>query len=499
MVNKIDSNFTGLRYTLEVPGTPKGLTGSEVWLELEPNSYSDFGGTTTLTKRTPIVANRMTRKGRTTDLDAKAGFAIDFTSDNMAPLMPTFFFAAWRKGATSEADAPALSSTGNSLTKTGAFASGYKVGSLILLSGYATPANNVLTTVSTLTSADSIDVAATLVTEASPPAAALAKVVGFKCASADVTIAVTDPTHPVMGSTVLDFTTLGLIPGQWIFIGGDISGGEFAVAGNNGLARISAIAAHALTFDKTQNTMGADAGTGKTVELFFADHIMNENDPELIVAQTIQFERSLSSAGFEYVEGSYSNTMSIEMKAADKVTMALEFQALAYLDVEFGARKTGTFPDIETDPTAYNTATDMVRIRASEQDSASPLFSFIQTMTIKIANNVAPLKALGVLGAFDVSVGDFDVTGDITAYFSDVAAIDAVRNADTLTVDWSFMLNNRGWVYDIPTLTFDKGTLDVVKDQAITIPVGVNAAEDNSLRTVLIADYFAYLPTVAMP
>lgn len=499
MVNKIDSNFTGLRYTLETPGVPKGLTGSEVWLELEPNSYSDFGGTTTLTKRTPIVANRMTRKGRTTDLDAKAGFAVDFTSDNMAPLMPTFFFAAWRKAATKEVLDAALASTGNAVTKTGAFAAGFKVGSIVLLSGYATPANNGLKSVETLTSADAIALNETLVTEASPPAAALVKVVGFKGAAADLTIAVTDPTHPVLGSTLLDFTTLGLIPGQWVFIGGDVSGTSFAVAGNNGLARISAVATHALTFDKTQNTMGADAGTGKTVQIFFADHIMNENDPDLIVAQTIQFERSLSSAGFEYIEGAYSNTMSIEMKAADKVTMALEFQALAYTDVEVGARKAGTFPDIETDPVAYNTATDMVRIRASEQDSASPLFSFIQTMTIKIANNVAPLKALGVLGAFDVSIGDFDVTGDITAYFSDITAIDAVRNADTLTVDWSFMLNNRGWVYDIPTLTFDKGTLDVVKDQAITIPVGVNAAEDNSLRTVLIADYFAYLPDVAMP
>lgn len=497
MVNKIDSNFTGLRYTLEVANTPKGLTGSEIWLELEPNSYTDFGGTTTLTARKPIVANRQLRKGRTTDIEAKAGFAIDFTSDNMLNLFPTFFFAVFRKAATKEVNTLTSVTTSDSgYTKTGAFATGFKVGSLVLASGFSLAANNGLKHVATLASADEITVAETLADE-TPAAGATVKVVGFQSAAGDIDVDATDPALPFWTSTTLDFTTLGLIPGQWIWAGGDASLMHFTNAGNNGLARIYSIAAHKVVFDKTQNTMATEANTTKTVQVFFTDHLMNEDDPSLIVTQTVQFERSLSSAGFEYVEGSFSNTLDVEMKSADKITMALGFVSLTYTPKAFGSRKTGTFPAIATDPTAYNTATDLVRIRCSEQGSASPLFAFIQTMTLKINNNVSPLKALGVLGAFDTTIGDFEVTGDLTAYFSDIAAVNAVRNADSLTLDWLLSLDNRGWVFDVAHLTFDKGTLNVAKDQAVTIPVGINAAEHTTLKTTLQSGYFAYLPDAA--
>lgn len=497
MTNKIDSNLTGLRYTPEVRGTPKVLTGSDVWKELEPNSYSDFGGTTTLTPRKPIVANRQVRKGRTTDLDAKGGFELDFTSDNMIDLMVGFMFADWR--AQLAVDQPsALAHSDLSITKTGAFAAGVKVGSIILLSGFTGATNNGLFTVATLASADEITVNEGVLADETPPAGAIVKVVGFKSTVGDLDITVT-ASVPVMSSTAVDFTTLGIIPGQWIYLGGDDSPSSFTTAGNNGFARVKSIAAHAIVFDKTQNTMVTEANTTKLVKIWFSDLIKNEDNPELIIQQTYQFERSLSSAGYEYLPGSYANTLEINMKSADKITMALEFQSLSHEAVVTGSRKAGTFPAIDTDPTAYNTATDLVQLRVTEQGDASPLFAFVQTMTIKINNNVTPLKALGVLGAFDVNVGDFEVTGDITAYFSDIDAIAAVVNADSLTINWLLALDNRGWMFDIPELTFDKGTLDVTKDQAITIPVGVNAAQDDTLLTSLMANYFAYLPDAATP
>lgn len=496
MTNKIDSNLTGLRYTPEVRGTPKILTGSDVWKELEPNSYTDFGGTTTLTPRKPIVANRQTRKGRTTDLDAKGGFEIDFTSDNMVELLVGFMFADWRSQL--EVDAPtATSSVDKSITKTGAFATGVLVGSIINLSGFTNAGNNGLKTVATLASADEITTNETLVTE-TPPVGSVVKVVGVGSAAGDLDITVTAGV-PVMSSTTLDFTTLGVIPGQWMFLGGDLTADQFTNAANNGFARVGTLAAHAITFDKTQNTMVTEANTAKTVQLFFSDLIQNEDDPDLIIQQTYQFERSLSSAGYEYLPGSYANTLELNMKSADKITMALEFQSLTHEAVETGARKAGTFPPIDTDPTAYNTATDLVQLRVSDASQADPLFAFVQTMSIKINNNVTPLKALGVLGAFDVNVGDFEVTGDITAYFSDIDAIAAVTNADSITINWLLALENRGWMFDIPELTFDKGTLDVTKDQAITIPVGVNAAQSDSLLTTLMINYFSYLPSAATP
>ena len=106
MVNKVDANFTGLRYAKEVQGQPGVLPGEEgnggvaVWQELEPNSYSDFGAEVTTTARSPITAGRQKKKGRVTDLDASGGFQIDFTGNNMVDLLDTFMFADWRSAPT---------------------------------------------------------------------------------------------------------------------------------------------------------------------------------------------------------------------------------------------------------------------------------------------------------------------------------------------------------------------------------------------------------------
>ena len=500
MPNKIDSNFTGLRYALETPGQPKTLPGvngaDAIWFELEPNSYSDFGGTTTLKARSPITAGRQRRKGRAVDLDAKGGFTMDFTSDNMLNLMPSYFFAAWRKGAFlhETADQIVVAAAGKTFTKAASFGAG-TVGGLILASGFGVPANNGVKHVTAAT-ANALTVSEALTDEAGAVGQKV-KLVGFQGAAADITVDATDPKFPFLGSTVFDFTTLGLVPGAWVYVGGDAAGVSFAEPGNNGFARVAAIAAHKLTFDKTQNAMVTTAGAGKTVQVFLSDFIKNESNPELITTQTVQFERSLSSAGFEYLPGSFANELTVDMKSADKIELTLDFIALDAEEAEYADRKPGSFPDIATSPEAYNTSTDLVRIRAAHQGDAAPLFAFMQTMSFKINNNVSPLKALGVFGSFDVSIGDFVVEGDITAYFSDIAAVAAVRKADSLTIDFGLALDNRGWMFDIPHLVFDKGNLTITKDAPITIPVGINAAADQKLNTTLTASYFAYLPDAA--
>ena len=623
MVNKVDANFTGLRYAKEVQGQPGVLPGEEgnggvaVWQELEPNSYSDFGAEVTTTARSPITAGRQKKKGRVTDLDASGGFQIDFTGNNMVDLLDTFMFADWRAAPT-RTQIESVTAATDRYTKVGAFNDGYEVGDLIFASGFVVPANNGLKSVTgvnadyltvgdgladeaaTVTPADlagyvftvniaadadngygsnveisyaastgdDIDdvgnalvvamaghtpaitatytvgtdvleiaagenagasaitvavrdaqgyvqpgmaptvsatgVAATARTITLTPAASAAdyiefgklQKVGIQTAAGDLDVDVTtDPAHPALTSTTLDFTTLGLIPGQAIYIGGDASLTRFTSAGNNGFARIFAVTANRLSFDKTQNAMVNEANVAQTVRIFFGDLIKNEDDPDLIVTKTIQFERKVV-VGYEYLMGSHGNELTINMQTADKITLDLSFVSFDADPVE--VRKPGQFPSIRTAPEAFNTTSDVVRIRASKQGSASPLFGFVQEMSLAINNNVEPLKAIGVLGAFDASIGDFEVTGDITAYFNDIEAVQAVRNSESLSIDFALAFDNQGWWFDVPLFTGSNGMLNVEKDQAITIPVGIEAAEHQDLHTTLIVCWFPYLPSVAM-
>ena len=622
MSNKVDSNFTGLRYALEMRGQAgvlpgeHGNPGTAVWNELEPNSYSDFGSDLKTTARSVITAGRQKKKGRVTDLDSKAGFQLDFTGNNLAPLLPVFMFADWHES--SKASEITGVTAGNIFARPGLFNSAaWPVGGLVLAEGFNTSGNNGLKTISahadgqltvsetltvetgadagsmegytitvaitadvdngygtdksvsyTLTAADDADtvgaalaslLAAVGVTATytagtdileidgsenvgdstisvtvedtagatradiapsveaptgtasdprditmTPLAApdviefATLTLVGFSSTAGDIDVDASDAEFPAFTSTVLDFTTLPLNPGQWIYTGGDLAASRFTNAGNNGYARIYSVAAHRLVFDKTQNTMVTEANTTKTVQLFFGNFIRNENDPDLIVTQSMQLERYVV-AGYEYAKGNFGNEMTINLPTADKITIDMAFLSLDTQAVDVADRKPGSFPVIRTDPAAFNTSSDMIRLRASEQHSASPLFSFVQEASLKVSNNISTLKALGVLGAFDVTIGDFEVTGDMTAYFNDIAAVQAVRNSTSLSLDFVLAFGNRGWVFDVPLFTGDKGTLSVEKDKAVTIPVGVNAAEDEDYHATLMITWFPYLPSVATP
>lgn len=521
MSNKIDSNFTGLRFAPEAHGYVGFLPGethpddgvlpggTPEWKPLEPNSYGDFGGQITTVARTPITASRQRTKGVTTDLDASAAFQIDFTQDNINDLLPGFFFAEWRKQATAVAEAPvSVSSTTQFLGAQASFAAGiddqYAAGDVLFVKGFTKPGNNGVFVVASETS-DHVAVtkldgtAPGLIVEAHNANVEVRKV-GHKYTTTELSVDVSGAYPKLVSNapSIAAFDATGLIAGQWVYIGGDATANKFAAANNNGFARIRTVDFEFLEFDKTQNTMTIDAGTGKSIIVFYPDLIKNENDPDLIVTKSFQFERSLSAAGYEYVKGAVGNTLAFNVATADKINVDLAFVATDHDPRDHSDRKSGSFPDIATSATAFNTSSDFSRIRTAQQGvSAAPLFAFITDLTMNINNNVTPAKAVGVLGAFDVNVGDFVVEGNITAYFSDVEAVRAVRNNADVTVDFALSKENAGWVFDIPLLTLGEGRLAVEKDAPITLPVSIAGAKDPNLLTTLIACYFNYLPTAA--
>jgi len=506
MANKIDSNVTGLRYAEEA--SIKVLPGTPDWFPLEPNGYNDFGGQIATVARNPINQSRQRKKGVPTDLDAPGGFGQDLTQNNLTRLLQGFFFADIREKATTlPMNGPAVAVTG--ITAAGddyAAASGldaFSVGSLVLASGFTDAANNGLKTVNTAAAA-LLSVDEALVDE-TPPATAGLQEVGFVFGSGEVDIDVSG-SYPRLtrASGTKDFTEFGLIAGEWVYIGGDGAGEDFVNAANNGFARVRAIAATYLEFDKTSATMVTETGTGLLINLFFGNLIQNENVANLITRRTYQLERTLGEDAngtmSEYLVGAVANELSLQVRQADKVTTDLSFVAVdtEQYDGTTGV-KSGNRPSL-VDASAFNTSSDFSRIKmhliTDGNASPDPLFAYLTELTLTINNNVSPNKAVAVLGAFDVTAGTFEVDGQVSAYFADVAAVQAVRNNSDVTLDFSLAKNNAGMVWDIPLIALGDGRLSVEQDQSITLPLSLGAAEGEGGHT-LIFNEFPYLPSAA--
>ena len=509
-LTKMDSNATGLRYAEEA--SFKVLTGSEVWKPLEPNSYNDFGGEVTTVARNPINSGRQNKKGVVTDLDASGGFETDLTQTNLQDILQGYMFADLRRkgdfgdglGVITGVTAALDDYAGTSIEDD------FLVGSLLFAAGFTNTANNGLKNVSSITGPDTLEVSEALVDETPAAAAKIARV-GHVAAGDDLGVTA-GAAYPTITSTALDFTTLGLIPGEWIFVGGDSAATQFATAGNNGFKRVRSVAANVLTLDKGVAMTTEVLAGGETIQLFFGRVLKNETGSD-IVRRTYNLERTLGAPDdaaptdiqAEYLEGQVPSEFTLSIPTAEKVTCSLAFVgADNTVYTAATALKTGTRPAlVEAD--AFNTSSDIPRIKmavhSTTDEAPDALFAFLSELTLTINNNVTPNKAVGVLGAFEVTAGTFQVSGELTAYFANVSAVQAVRNNSDITLDVHLAKANAGMSLDIPLIALGNARLDVSQDEPITLPLSMEAATgaklDSAMDHTLLMCFYDYLPTAA--
>ena len=642
----IDSNVSGLAFSEEE--TLKTLYSPATWYNLEPNSYSDFGGSITTITRRPISVSRQNSKGVTTDLESSGGFNSDLTQRNLTRLMQGFLFADAREkggtanfdgvnpititgvlasddsfntnnvaqietfttradvadnldgkwfqlsdedgtvgvwidtddsgttipagaaaldraievtlvatgdtaiavataivtaitadikftatngggtlsvvtithatagavadGADGDATFTAFTVTTNGVTA-GDFTNHFTVGDLVKGSAFADAANEVLCEVTAVT-ANKLTCANQALVDETPTADAKIEVVGWQAAADDLEIFASATAIYLTSDGGTDFTTLGLVVGEWIFVGGDTAG----TAGNQflnvsnvpGYARIKTITATQLNFDETTWTAVSETpATGETIQLFFGRVIMNEATDALIVCRTYNLERTLgensdvgANTQAEYLVGAVCNEMTINVPTAEKLNIDLSFSGLDYETVDAATGvKTGTHVNAPVED-AFNTSSDVYRMRMyipddTELNNAS-FFAYVSEMTLSINNNTSPTKAIGVLGGFDVAVGNFDVSGSAEVFFSEVAAIQAIRDNTDVGMNMIFASTNAGIVFDIPLLSLGGGRTTIEIDQPIKLPLDLSGAKNTNNYT-LSTTWFEYLPTAAMP
>ena len=507
----IDSNICETRYSEE---TSFGVAdGSAVWKPIEVNSFSDARGQFTKVARNPIASDRQRKKGVTVDLDVSAGFQSDLTQYNLADLFQGLFYADFRPKIEFGGAGQIVSVNGSNQFTAASGLDAFAVGSLVVLRNGTLVAGNsnriLRVTVSTGTA---LTVAQTLVAETLPASAVLVKV-GVRTAAGDLDVNAAG-SLPVITSTTLNFVTLGLAVGEYIWIGGDDALTFFSGnAVNNCLARLRAVSANSITIDKaSKGPMVTESNTADTVEIYICRVLKNEQIASQ-VRRTYQIERQLgapddaspSQIQSEYFTGCVFNEAVINLDTASKITVDCKFIGG---DQEFRTGvtgvKAGTRPAIEN-ADAQNTSNDLKRVRLSKivsgDEDPDPLFAFFPSATVTINNGVTPNKAITRLGAFDMSAGDFMVSASVQGYFSSTDAIASVKNNDSLTLDIMEFRNNQGWVLDFPLVTAGDGSIQIEKDKPMMVPLTLEAASgeevDPALDFTAIFCFFDGLPNRA--
>lgn len=484
----VKTNATGLSFCVE--DSPGVISGTPNWYNLEPNDISTFGATISTVARDPISEDRMAKKGTITSLDSAVAFGADLTVDSFNQFAEGFVMAQWKTQLTF--NPTAVTGTGFTVTADGDLTSG----TLVYARDFLNIANNGVHVVGAGSTTTNIAVTG-LTSEPAPPTLAEVLVCGVQGTTGDLEINV----NGNLISTALDFTTLGLTVGQQMFIGSGVSGSStrFAIDGNYGMARVRSITAHEIIIDKTDVAFVTDDGAGKTVQVFFGHFIRNVglNDADF-VERTYQFETRYTGledaggeVGYEYSIGNRADNLAITLGLEDKATASFNFIGL---DTEVGTktRKDGNWIDSDlTD--SFNTTNDFVRISLKDS-SENDLTSYFKSLDITLANNVAPEKVLGTLGAAFMAFGKFDVMGSTQVLFTDLKIAEMVRTNETVSMNFGIRNNDGCLHYDIPSMTLGGGNKNFARNEIVKIDVDGTAYKDDFFGHCLGITYFPYIP-----
>ena len=361
----------------------------------------------------------------------------------------------------------------------------YAIGHLVRHTGFGQAANNGLFRVSTGGSTSYICAGAGMANETAPAAAARSKVVGFQGASGDITATATG-----LGSTALDFTTLGLAVGQWIKIGGTGAAFQFNTGLLNTWARITAIAATALTLDNLPPGWTTDAGTGKTIRVFFGDRLRNGTTQS---SHTIE-RGFLGQSTPTYISQVGQVAMQGEFRFEKKrpITGSFTFMGLG------GAESTTTL-DASVDPAPsiasfpiFAGSADVGRVAEAGAQLTTP--NWCSSIALSINNNGRMIEALDSVAAVDVGEGECAVSAQLMTYFGSRALYTKLLAGTPTSLSWRVVKANRAMVFGIPRGTMVEGSPNAqAKNQDVMLTTRVQASRDDLTGAHVTLDMLEYV------
>jgi len=356
------------------------------------------------------------------------------------------------------------------------------VGHLVRATGFTNAANNQIFRATSSTGTTIVGTALSLTAETAPPGTAKLKVIGFQGASGDITA-----TSTGLGSTALNFTTLGLAVGQWIKIGATAAGNRFATAALNDWVRITAITATALTCDNLPTGWTTDAGTGKTIIVYFGDQIKNGT-----TQTSMTIERGfLGQTTPVYIVnvGMNVNTLQTTINSRAKITCAAAFIGMG------GSESTSALsgsPDAVTSGAVMAANANVGRLAENGSRLTSP--NWAKNIDFTINNNLRTIESVDSVSPVAVRDGECTVTGKLSCYFGDDTLL-AKFYAGTLTaLNARVAKNSQALVWQFPQVTLNAGgnPQATAKNTDVMQNFDFSASIDTLTSAVVLCDRLEY-------
>lgn len=348
----------------------------------------------------------------------------------------------------------------------------FQIGHLVSCTNFTNSNNNGVKRVSA-TTATTITAGSASTAETAPPAEARLKCIGAQGVSADIT-ATAGGTNS-LGCTTLNFTTVGIVAGMWIKIGGSAAGDKFATAANNDWVRVLSVTSTTLVLDRVPSGWATDSGSGKTIMLFYGDYIRNGTTQLSSVIE----ERFLDITQFQYFQGMLVDSFTQKLDPASIMTGSFNLKGSA-ATAPAGSRDTailtGTPVDVAAPTTdVFNTASNVARIAENGTPIGTP--NYVLGLEITVNNNVRQLPGVSILGAVAANAGRCTVTGNIKTYFGDATLLAKVLANTQTSIDFVVKdTSGNGYLVDLPKVKFSSGTTPVPgNDQDITVDLNYQA------------------------
>jgi hypothetical protein len=318
--------------------------------------------------------------------------------------------------------------------------------------------------------------------ETAPPAAARVKVIGIEGDSGDITA-----TSTGFGSSTLDFTTIPeLVAGLWLKVDSTTSGNKFATAACNDWVRVTAVAAHAITCDNLPSGWTTDAGTSKSIRIYFGDLIKNGTTQTTLSIEKGFLDQSVPS--YIINTGMSVDQYSLSISSRQKITGSVSFTGM-------GGSESTTALDASVDAvtTGLVMAANANVGRIAENGSTLGSPNWAKELSFQIANNQRTIESADQTAPVGVNSGDCTVTGKINTYFGSDSLLAKLYAGTATSINSRVTKTSQALIYSFPRVTYRGGAPQAQgKNTDVMLPLDWQASYDSTTGAQIVINRLEY-------